>query len=469
MAKKTIDAAYINSAETTNHRDGNWLQQKEMSKGPYKILLTSADLTLTNRPDSSAMKSGSGGSAGRGRNGDGGLTGRGGGRGRSGVSGRAGGMGALGAGVIGAAIASGGTGSSTPSTAAGAGSLSSVRNTAAELLLKTTHSRASSVRDLDESKAKFNASGDLVHVRYFYHSGHFEVKNKTMNLLKQMHNLRHENVNSFFGLLCDPSRPALVFDYCSRGSLQDVIKQEDIKLDWSFRLSLLTDLVRGMRYLHSSPIRHHGNLTSRNCVIDARWVLRVTDYGMPTLSEAQNLPPPCFCSRDLLWKSPEQLRDDGLMSRGSQTSDVFSFSIIMQEVVVRGEPYCMVQLTAQEIIARLKKPPPMIRPSVSKGAAPPDAINIMKQCWAEQPEMRPDFTQIYDLFKKLNQGRRLNIVDTMFQMLEKYSSNLEELIRERTDQLDLEKKKTEQLLNRMLPRYVNVKFTSVLEDNITPR
>lgn len=41
----------------------------------------------------------------------------------------------------------------------------------------------------------------------------------------------------------------------------------------------------------------------------------------------------------------------------------------------------------------------------------------------------------------------------MFQMLEKYSNNLEELIRERTDQLDIERKKTEQLLNRMLPRY----------------
>lgn len=66
--------------------------------------------------------------------------------------------------------------------------------------------------------------------------------------------------------------------------------------------------------------------------------------------------------------------------------------------------------------------------------------------------MRPDFVVIHDLFKTLNHGRKANIVDTMFQMLEKYSNNLEELIRERTEQLDLEKKKTEQLLNRMLPR-----------------
>ncbi|KAK7076175.1 Retinal guanylyl cyclase 1 [Halocaridina rubra] len=159
-------------------------------------------------------------------------------------------------------------------------------------------------------------------------------------------------------------------------------------------------------------------------------------------------------SQDLLWKAPEQLRDEALLLKGSPAADVFSFSIIMQEVVVRGAPYCMVQLTHQEIIARLKKPPPMIRPSVSKGAAPPDAINVMKQCWAELPDMRPDFNQINDLFKKLNQGRRQNIVDTMFQMLEKYSSNLEELIRDRTEQLDLEKKKTEQLLNRMLPSSV---------------
>ena len=53
----------------------------------------------------------------------------------------------------------------------------------------------------------------------------------------------------------------------------------------------------------------------------------------------------------------------------------------------------------------------------------------------------------------LNHGRKVNFVDTMFQMLEKYSNNLEELIRERTEQLDIERKKTEQLLNRMLPRY----------------
>ena len=41
-------------------------------------------------------------------------------------------------------------------------------------------------------------------------------------------------------------------------------------------------------------------------------------------------------------------------------------------------------------------------------------------------------------------------------MMEKYADNLEELVMERTGQLIEEKKKTDALLERMLPRYVCV-------------
>jgi guanylate cyclase 2F len=61
--------------------------------------------------------------------------------------------------------------------------------------------------------------------------------------------------------------------------------------------------------------------------------------------------------------------------------------------------------SVSEILEKVKRPPPLIRPSVSKGVAPPEAINIMRQCWAELPDMRPDFMVIHDLFKTLNHGR----------------------------------------------------------------
>lgn len=38
-----------------------------------------------------------------------------------------------------------------------------------------------------------------------------------------------------------------------------------------------------MAYLHSSDIRSHGNLKSSNCVVDSRFVLKITDFGLHCL------------------------------------------------------------------------------------------------------------------------------------------------------------------------------------------
>lgn len=54
-------------------------------------------------------------------------------------------------------------------------------------------------------------------------------------------------------------------------------------------------------------------------------------------------------------------------------------------------------------------------------------------------------------FKLINKGKKTNIIDSMLRMLEQYSSNLEDLIRERTEELEIEKQRTEKLLSEMLP------------------
>jgi len=41
--------------------------------------------------------------------------------------------------------------------------------------------------------------------------------------------------------------------------------------------------VQAMCYLHSSEVRSHGNLKSSNCVVDGRFVLKVTDFGLHLL------------------------------------------------------------------------------------------------------------------------------------------------------------------------------------------
>ena len=38
-----------------------------------------------------------------------------------------------------------------------------------------------------------------------------------------------------------------------------------------------------MAYIHSTDIRSHGNLKSSNCVVDIRFVLKITDFGLHSL------------------------------------------------------------------------------------------------------------------------------------------------------------------------------------------
>ena len=71
---------------------------------------------------------------------------------------------------------------------------------------------------------------------------------------RQIRELRHENVALYLGLFLaggagGPAAPgegvlAVVSEHCARGSLQDLLAQRDIKLDWMFKSSLLLDLIK---------------------------------------------------------------------------------------------------------------------------------------------------------------------------------------------------------------------------------
>lgn len=38
-----------------------------------------------------------------------------------------------------------------------------------------------------------------------------------------------------------------------------------------------------MTYLHDSALRSHGNLKSSKCLVDSRWVVKISDFGLHEL------------------------------------------------------------------------------------------------------------------------------------------------------------------------------------------
>src|SRR5687767_13174099 len=98
-----------------------------------------------------------------------------------------------------------------------------------------------------------------------------------------MKDLHHDHLVRFIGATVDPPYNFLITEYCPKGSLQDILENDEINLDWMFRYSLMHDIIKGMAYIHASEIKSHGNLKSSNCVVDTRFVLKITDFGLHSL------------------------------------------------------------------------------------------------------------------------------------------------------------------------------------------
>ncbi|XP_033638066.1 atrial natriuretic peptide receptor 1-like [Asterias rubens] len=269
--------------------------------------------------------------------------------------------------------------------------------------------------------------------------------------------MKHENINSFIGACIDQPNICILMEYSNKGSLQDVLENDDIKLDDNFKLSFAMDICKGLQYLSSTSLKSHGRLKSSNCVIDKRWVCKLTDYGFALFKQDQD--ETGDLDHDIykasLWTAPEHLRCPPSSPYGSIEGDIYSYGIILQEIVIRGGPFCTQNLEAKEIVTAVKMGArPLFRPVVPRDACTPKMLDLMEMCWREKPDDRPSLSQIKSAVTKLSGGKTQNLVDNMIGMMEKYADHLEELVNERTTQLEEEKKKTDQLLHQMLPRTV---------------
>ncbi|XP_035782978.1 atrial natriuretic peptide receptor 2-like isoform X2 [Anopheles albimanus] len=280
---------------------------------------------------------------------------------------------------------------------------------------------------------------------------------------KRMKDIQHDHLVRFYGACLDPHpEPFILTEYCPKGSLQDILENETIKLDWMFKISLMHDIVKGMAFLHSTDLHSHGALKSSNCVVDSRFVLKVTDFGLHQLRrncEESDIESYAYWKK-LLWTAPELLRDPHYSMSGSQKGDVYSFGIIIHEIVSRQGPFYLgtEEKSPKEIIKLVKEGPGLLgvlfRPRVDESSYE-DVNNIMIKCWSEDPTERPDFGALKTIIRKINKENESgNILDNLLQRMEQYANNLEALVDERTRDYFEEKRKCEELLYQLLPKSV---------------
>ncbi|XP_060101297.1 guanylyl cyclase C isoform X2 [Heteronotia binoei] len=247
--------------------------------------------------------------------------------------------------------------------------------------------------------------------------------------------------------------------------LNDKISYPDVTfMDWEFKISVMYDIAKGMSYLHSSKTELHGRLKSTNCVVDNRMVVKITDFGCNSI-----LPP----KKDL-WTAPEHLRHGDV----SQKGDVYSYGIVAQEIILRRETfytnYCHDHKEKLYRIESSKGPRPF-RPDLSLDSAGEKEYEVyllVKSCWEEDPEKRPDFKKIEctldKIFSNYHSQTNESYMDTLIRRLQLYSRNLEHLVEERTQLYKAERDRADRLNFMLLPRPVvkSLKETGLVEPEL---
>ncbi|XP_078080459.1 guanylate cyclase 2G [Mustelus asterias] len=277
--------------------------------------------------------------------------------------------------------------------------------------------------------------------------------------LQMMRELRHENLVAFFGVCMDTAHRCIISQYCKKGSLKDILKNTDLELDWTFKLSLAYDIVNGMIFLHGSPLASHGNLQPKTCLVDSRMQVKISGFGLwefrygtkrkVIIGEEINY-------EELYWTAPELLRLSEYPLNGTQKGDVYSFAIIIRELLYHGDmgPFHDYQLSPEEVINQIINPMTLLRPTLLAEKCNEQITTLLKACWDECPDRRPSFQSIKQTLRRASPEGEVSILDNMVGKLEKYATHLEEVVAERTNQLMVEKGKTDQLLSNLLPRFI---------------
>lgn len=196
--------------------------------------------------------------------------------------------------------------------------------------------------------------------------------------------LQHPNILRFLGACTKPPSLMIITEFMARGTLFELLHQSNTKVTWAMRKKMALDTCKGMRYLHDSKLLHR-DLKSSNLMLDDQFNCKVGDFGLTRISSgavAAQMTGQCgtfqYMAVEVLANKPY-----------SEKADVFSFGVLLWELVARKLPYFGMQ-PMQVGIAVMHKG---LRPTIPERCPAPLA-KLIKACWQDVPERRPSFAQI---------------------------------------------------------------------------
>lgn len=221
--------------------------------------------------------------------------------------------------------------------------------------------------------------------------------------------IRYPNVVSLLAYYAGPKgEKLLVYNYLSRGSLADLLyNRNHVKLPfgWARRHKIALGAARGLAHLHHGLHSRvvHGNLKSKNIIVDESYEGHLADYGLGRLmnTAAQNEMINAATSQG--YRAPELFK----IIKANTKTDVYSFGIVLLEILTGKRPWenegaekavdlpTMVKAAVMEerisdlfdleLVAGMRSP-------VEDGLL--QTLQLAMGCCAPSPAVRPDIKEV---------------------------------------------------------------------------
>ncbi|XP_059233300.1 ephrin type-A receptor 10 isoform X3 [Mustela nigripes] len=185
----------------------------------------------------------------------------------------------------------------------------------------------------------------------------------------------------------------IVTEYMSHGALDGFLRRHEGQLAAGQLLGLLPGLASAMKYLSEMGYVHRG-LAARRVLVSSGLICKISGFGRGPRDRAEAVYTTMSGRSPALWAAPETLQ----FGHFSSASDVWSFGVVMWELMAFGErPYW--DMSGQDVIKAVEDgfrlPPPR--------NCPTPLHRLMLDCWQKDPSERPRFSQIHSLLSKMVQ------------------------------------------------------------------
>jgi len=199
---------------------------------------------------------------------------------------------------------------------------------------------------------------------------------------------KHVNLIDVYAICYEDTNPAIIMEYAERGTLISYL-QSITEVSTHFVYNLVIGIAKGLRHLHRQDVIHR-DIAARNILLKQDFTPMVSDFGLSREIEATEQY--SSTGQDLLpvkWMAPEAIRT----KRFSTLTDIWSFGIVVWEIITVGAvPHGEVELMDAMIQIRDHFATPPIPTGTDE-----TLVNVMKQCWYQDPDMRPSAKDIVDM------------------------------------------------------------------------